>query len=97
MSLVSILKLSKPDERQKKKIENALGIRMDKMVYNKDLYENFKSEFYNKGCVTMKDWLKIYNLIDVIPFIEALEKTRNNYVKDGIDMLKDSVSIPEYR
>ena len=42
----------------------------------------------------MKDWLKIYNLIDVIPFVEALEKTRNNYIKDGIDMLKDSVSIP---
>ena len=21
-------------------------------------YENFKSEFYNKGCVAMKNWLK---------------------------------------
>ena len=57
-------------------------------------YENFKSEFYNKGCVTMKDWLKIYNLIDVIPFVEALEKTRKNYMKDEIDMIKDCVSIP---
>ena len=38
---------------------------MDKMVYNKDLYENFKTEFRNKECVTVKDWLRIYNLIDV--------------------------------
>ena len=51
-------------------------------------------DFYNKGCVTMRDWLKIYNLIDVVPFVEALEKTRNNYMKDEIDMLKDAVSIP---
>ena len=42
----------------------------------------------------MKDWLKIYNLIDVIPFVEALEKTRKNYMKDEIDMIKDCVSIP---
>ena len=38
--------------------------------------------------------VEIYNLIDVIPFVEALEKTRNNYMKDEIDMIKDCVSIP---
>ena len=52
------------------------------------------NDFHGKGCVTMRDWLKIYNLIDVVPFVEALEKIRNNYVKDDIDMLKDAVSIP---
>ena len=42
----------------------------------------------------MKDWLKEYNLADVKPFIEALEKTREQYYPDEIDLLKDAVSIP---
>ena len=40
------------------------------------------------------DWLKEYNLAYVIPFVEALEKTREQYYPDKIDMLKDAVSIP---
>ena len=47
-----------------------------------------------RGCETMKDWLKEYNLADVEPFIEALEKTREQYYPDEIDLLKDAVSIP---
>ena len=42
----------------------------------------------------MKDWLKEYNLADIKPFIEALEKTREQYYPDEIDLLKDAVSIP---
>ena len=42
----------------------------------------------------MKDWLKEYNLADVEPFIEALEKTKEQYYPDEIDLLKDAVSIP---
>ena len=42
----------------------------------------------------MEDWLKEYNLADVKPFIEALEKTREQYYPDEIDLLKDAVSIP---
>ena len=58
-------------------------------------YEDFKTEFYKRGCVTMMDWLKEYNLADVIPFVEVLEKTREQYYPDEIDMLKDAVSIPD--
>ena len=35
-----------------------------------------------------------YNLADVKPFIEALEKTREQYYPDEKDLLKDAVSIP---
>ena len=42
----------------------------------------------------MKDWLKEYNLADVKHFIGALEKTREQYYPDEIDLLKDAVSIP---
>ena len=57
-------------------------------------YEEFIREFYARGCATMMDWLREYNLADVIPFIEALDKTRKQYYPDEIDMLKDAVSIP---
>ena len=57
-------------------------------------YEEFVREFYARGCATMMDWLREYNLANVIPFIEALDKTRKQYYPDEIDMLKDAVSIP---
>ena len=64
------------------------------ITISKEEYQNFCDEFHKKRCVTMKDWLKEYNLADVTPFIEALEKTREHYYPDEIDLLKDAVSIP---
>ena len=43
---------------------------------SQEQYQNFCEEFRKRGCETMKDWLGEYNLADVEPFIEALEKTR---------------------
>ena len=64
------------------------------ITISQEEYQNFCDEFRKRGCVTMKDWLKEYNLADVEPFIEALEKTREQYYPDEIDFLKDAVSIP---
>ena len=64
------------------------------ITISQEEYQNFCDEFSKRGCVTMEDWLKEYNLADVKPFIEALEKTREQYYPDEIDLLKDAVSIP---
>ena len=64
------------------------------ITISQEEYQNFCDEFRKRGCVTMKDWLGEYNLADVEPFIEALEKTREQYYPDEIDLLKDAVSIP---
>ena len=64
------------------------------ITISQEEYQNFCDEFYKRGCVTMEDWLKEYNLADVKPFIDALEKTREQYYPDEIDLLKDAVSIP---
>ena len=64
------------------------------ITISQEQYQIFCEEFHKRGCVTMKDWLKEYNLADVKPFIEALEKTREQYYPDEIDLLKDAVSIP---
>ena len=44
--------------------------------------------------MAMMDWLRVYNVADVIPFIEAVNKTHKRYYPDEINMLKDAVSIP---
>ena len=64
------------------------------ITISQEEYQNFCEEFHKRGCETMKDWLKEYNIADVTPFIEALEKTRGQYYPDEIDLLKDAVSIP---
>ena len=57
-------------------------------------YNEFVREFHSRGCITMMDWLRVYNEADVIPFDEAVDKTHKQYYPDEIDMLKDAVSIP---
>ena len=61
---------------------------------SQEQYQNFCEEFRKRGCETMEDWLEEYSLADVRPFINALEKTREQYYPDEIDLLKDAVSIP---
>ena len=61
---------------------------------SQEQYQNFCEEFRKRGCETMEDWLEEYNLADVKPFINALEKNREQYYPDEIDLLKDAVSIP---
>ena len=67
------------------------------ITISQEEYQNFCDEFSKRGCVTMKDWLKEYNLADVKPFIEALEKTREQYYPDEIDLLKDVSRFPEFQ
>ena len=47
-----------------------------KITISQEEYQNFRDDFSKRGCVTMEDWLKEYNLAHVKPFIDALEKTR---------------------
>ena len=41
----------------------------------------------------MSDWLRIYNVADVVPFIETFTKMAGQYYPDKIDVCKDAVSI----
>ena len=56
-------------------------------------YAEFVREFDSTGCMTMTDWLRVYNKSDIIPFMEAVDKTRIQYYPNEVDMLKDAVSI----
>jgi G:T-mismatch repair DNA endonuclease (very short patch repair protein) len=43
---------------------------------------------------TVRDLLVWYNNLDVVPFLEALERQCAVYRRKGIDMLKDALSLP---
>ena len=58
-------------------------------------YKNFVEEFHSRGCLTMIDWLRVYKEADIIPFIEAVNETHQQYYPNEIDMLNGAVSIPE--
>ena len=41
----------------------------------------------------MGDWLRVYKVADVVPFIEAFRKMAEQYCPDKVDVCKDAVSI----
>ena len=43
---------------------------------------------------TFKDFLEWYNNLDVLPFIEAVEKMKTFYKDKKLDLFKDGVSLP---
>ena len=65
-----------------------------KPTITRDEYEQFLKLFKENDCTTMGDWLRVYNVVDVVPFIEAFRKMAGHYYPDKIDVCKDAVSIP---
>ena len=43
---------------------------------------------------TFKDFLEWYNNLDVLPFIESVEKMKTFYKAKRLDLFKDGVSLP---
>ena len=41
----------------------------------------------------MGDWLWAYNVVDVVPFIEAFRRIAGQYYPDKIEVCRDAVSI----
>ena len=60
----------------------------------RDQYERLLCMFKENDCATMSNWLRVYNVADVVPFIEAFRKMAEQYYLDKIDVCKDAVSIP---
>ena len=70
--------------------------------YNKMKKSNITDEEYkicvdawnNNNMKTFKDFLEWYNNLDVLPFIEAVEKMKQFYKMKKLDIFKDGVSLP---
>ena len=65
-----------------------------KSTITRDAYEQFLKLFKENYCTTMGNWLRVYNVADVVPFTEAFMKMAVQYYPDKIDVCKDAVSMP---
>ena len=59
-----------------------------------DNYNELKQLRKNNKWQTMKDFLIYYNNLDVIPFVEALEKMLHLYRENKTDLFKNCVTVP---
>ena len=64
-----------------------------KPIITRDDYENFLKLFKENDCTTMGDWLRTYNVADVVQLIEAFRKMVGQYYPDKIYVCKEAVSI----
>ena len=65
-----------------------------KPTFTRDEYKRFLKLFKENECTTMDYWLRVYNVADVVPFIEAFRKMAGHYA-DKIDVCKGIASIPD--
>ena len=47
-----------------------------------------------KGMRTLQDFLVWYSNLDVVPFLEGLDKMSQFWHRYGVDMLKEAISLP---
>ena len=57
-------------------------------------YKGCKKVFEESGMRTFADWLENYNNLDIVPFLEAMEKMRRFYSRLGVDIFKEAVPLP---
>ena len=65
-----------------------------KSTITKDEFEQLLKLFKENDCTTVGDWLQVYNVADVVPFVEAFSEMAGQNYPDKIDICKDAVSIP---
>ena len=49
----------------------------------------FKGNYFTK----MRDWMQVYNVVDLVSFIEPFRTTVEQYYPKKIDVCKDAISI----
>ena len=59
-----------------------------------DNYNNLQETWKKNGMTAFKDFLKWYNIKDVVPTLEAMQKMIQFYHNKGIDMLKLGCTLP---
>ena len=82
-----------PVEAFYSKLKSANTLGNDDATIQKN-YEMLQQVWRGSGMKNMRDFLEWYNNLDVIPFVEAVDKQKAFYIEHELDMFKDAVSIP---
>ena len=64
-----------------------------KSTITRDKYKQFLTLFKKNDCTTIGNWLRVYNVADVVPFTEAFRKIAEHYYPDKIDVCRDSKAV----
>ena len=73
------------------KVQNTLGETESDIVKN---YAFVQKVWKEENMRTFQDFLMHYNNLDVGPFVKAVEKMHVFYRDNGIDYLKETISVP---
>ena len=65
-----------------------------KSELSEDDYAVCQRAWTEKGMRSLRDFLVWYNNLDVVPFLEALDKMSQFWRRYGVDMLKEAISLP---
>ena len=61
---------------------------------SKEDYAVLQRALAEKGMRNLRDFLIWYNNLDMVPFLEALNKMSQFWCQYGVDMLKEAISLP---
>lgn len=59
-----------------------------------EVYDSLQNIWDANNMKTFKDWLEWYNLLDVAPFVEGVERMQLFYKEKNIDLFKVAISVP---
>ena len=57
-------------------------------------YEMVKKKWHELGFKTLKDLLRFYNLMDVVPFAKAIQNYSRELRDNHVDMFANGISLP---
>ena len=57
-------------------------------------YAVYKRAWTENGMRTLRDFLVWYNNLDVVPFLEALDKMSQFWRRYSVNMLKEAIRLP---
>jgi len=66
---------------------------LTKSNITEDEYELVKRTWQEKGWQSLKYMLIYYNIMDCVPFVEAVGKLLSSYLKDRLDIFKSSFFV----
>ena len=87
------------DDKDEKKIKRLMPFDpFDDILHlttiSNEEYDECHSEYRRLGMTRFRDYVKLYNNLDVVGMIEGIDKMRQIYQHHGLSMLKDAVSLP---
>ena len=68
--------------------------RMKNEGISEEDYASCQEAWRDNGMTTLRHFLVWYNTMDMVPFLQAIDRQFSFYKQRGIDMFKQGISVP---